>query len=438
MSATSKFLSVTFALATALLLVVVNANAVTIKEVTSEKGIKALFVEDYTLPIISMSFSFQGGTVQDPDGKDGVVRLMAALLDEGAGDMDSQTFRAVLEDRGIELGFSANRESVTGGVRSVVSESGEAFDMLRLALVEPRFDQDALERLRNATLLSLARGETNPSTVARNELRKLTFADHPYGRASRGEETTVKSITREDIKSAHARLIAKDQLYVGVVGAISAEDLAKVLDQVFGPLPETADLKEIAEVVPAFGKRQSIDMPVPNASISLVYPGVKRKSEDFFAAYLMNHILGGGSFSSRLYTEVREKRGLVYGVSSGLVTLDHTAFLVAGTSTRASNQDETISVIKNEITRMAQQGVTEEELSAAKRYVSGSYAINNLDTSTKIARVLVAIQSGDLGIDYIDRRRDLIDAVTLEDVNRLARQLLSKQPTVVTVGSLSQ
>ncbi|MEM9277035.1 MAG: PVC-type heme-binding CxxCH protein, partial [Pseudomonadota bacterium] len=253
-----------------------------------------------------------------------------------------------------------------------------------------------------------------------------------------GTEETIDLITRDDIVAMHEKLFARSELVVGVVGAISEEELKLELDKVFGDLPETSGAVPVDEVQPILGENVNIEMSVPNSRISLVYRGLKRDDPDFFAAHLMNHILGGGTFSSRLYTEVREKRGLAYGVSSGIATFENTAYLSAGTSTRADNQEEAIRIMKEEIRRLAEDGVTAEELEAAKKFVSGSYAIANLDTSGKIARVLVAIQSNDLGIDYIDRRKELIEKVTLEDVNRIAKKLLSAEPTQVVVGPATQ
>lgn len=418
--------------------VATRADAIEIREVTTAGGIKALLVEDYTLPIISMSFAFDGGSVQDPQGKEGLTRLMASLLDEGSGELDSASFRSKLEDNGIELGFYSSKESVSGSLRTLATDRKLAFSMLQAALTEPSFDSDAIERMRNAIRLGIVRSKTRPDAVASETLREILYMHHPYARSTSGKEETIAAITREDIVAIHRNLLARDNLSIGVVGAISEEDLGKLLDSTFGSLPEVANLQDIPEMPPELGETIAIEMPVPNASISLVYKGVKRDSPDFFAAYIMNHILGGGTFSSRLYEKVREERGLAYGVSSTLATLDHSSYLIAGTSTRAENRDEAVAVMIGEIEKLAQEGATEEELKAAKKYISGAYAINNLDSSGKIARVLVAIQSKGLGIDYIDKRQKLVDDVTLDDVNRLARELLSVKPAQVIVGPQAQ
>ncbi len=414
------------------------ANAIDIQEVKSEGGIDALLVEDYTLPIIALSFSFEGGVSQDIAGKEGTVRLLSALMDEGAGELDSSTYRAKLEELGISVGFSAGGDRFGGSLRTIREDKETAFEMLRLALNEPRFDGDAIERMRDAIRTSIIRAEADPSAIARVKLRETIFADHPYSRPTQGTEESINAITRDDIVAMHRKIFASGSVKIGVVGAISAEELAGLLEMTFGTLPKEANLQEIPEIKPKLGVVEQIDMAVPNASISLVYKGLSRDHPDFFAAHLMNHILGGGTFSSRLYREVREKRGLAYGVSSSISTREQTNFLIAGTSTRAENKDEALRIIKQEFERMAKEGVTQEELDVAKKYVAGAYAINNLDTSGKIARVLVALQTENLGIDYIDSRIQQIEAVTLEDVNRVARELLSVEPTVVTLGPATQ
>ncbi|MEM9330129.1 MAG: pitrilysin family protein [Pseudomonadota bacterium] len=414
------------------------AVAIEIKSVESSTGVKALLVEDYTLPLVSFSYSFSGGTSQDPPAKSGAVRLMSALIDEGAGDLDSIAFRAKLEEMGIEFGFSSSQDFLSGSMRFLREDKDTAFQMLKLALTEPRFDNDAIERMRDAILTGIVRSKTNPGSVASVAMREALFGQHPYSRRSSGDEESVKAITRDDIVTLHQSLFAQDTLVVGVVGAISEEELKTAMDEIFGSLPQKSGASVISEIEPNLGESISIEMPVPNSRVTLIYKGLKRDDPDFFAAHLMNHILGGGSFSSRLYTEVREKRGLAYSVSSGISTFKNASFLAAGTSTRTENQDEVIAVIRGEIDKIATEGVTQEELDAAKKFVSGAYAISNLDTSRKIANVLVALQTQNLGIDYIDRRKEFIANVTLEDVNRVAKKLLGVEPTQILVGPATQ
>jgi len=426
-------------LAMAFVLILITAlvparAAVDIQEVRSDKGITAWLVEDYTVPLVSIRFVFEGGTTQDPDDKLGLANLMSGLFDEGAGDMDSDAFQEALDDVGAEMSFSATSDSIAGSMRTLADTREEAFRLLSLAVQKPRFDQAPVDRIRAQILTSIRANERDPDTLARRAFAKALYGDHPYSRPGDGLPDTLPKITPDDLKAFHKRVFARDNLKIAIVGAIDAETVKRELDRVFADLPEKADLVPVPDIAPKLDQtvRQVYDLPQTN--IQLVYPGIARKDPEFFAAFMMNHVLGGGTFSSRLFTEVREQRGLAYGVSSGLSNLDHSSRLMMGTATASGKAEETLSVIKDVVARMAAEGPTEEELADAKRYQLGAYAINNLDSSASIANTLVQIQVEDLGIDYIERRGDLINAVTREQVAAVARRLLIDKPAVLIVG----
>lgn len=417
------------------LLLPASAEAVDIQTVTSEGGIKALLVEDHTNPLIAMDFAFQGaGSAQDPEGKAGLANLLSGLLDEGAGDIESAEFQQRLDDLGVSLSFDASRDEFKGSINAITEFSGEAFDLAALALSEPRFDEEPVSRIRGQIATGIRASENDPGELASEAFRETLFPNHPYGEPSEGTIESLDAISASDLDRFVDEKFAKDNLIVGVVGDITPERLKTVLDQVFGDLPETAQLNEVADIEPEFGERVAIDLAVPQTTIQFALPGVKRDDPEFFAAYLMNHILGGGSFTSRLYEEIREKRGLAYGAGSWLASYEHAAILGASTATRADAAEESIRIIREELTRMAKDGPTEEELAKAKTYVKGSYAVRNLDSSGAIASTLVGIQLDDLGTDYIDKRQDEIDAVTMDQVKAAAQKLLSAEPTVITVG----
>jgi zinc protease len=408
--------------------------AVEIKQVKSPGGITALLVEDYTVPIVTVSFSFRGGAAQDPSGREGMADLISTLFDEGAGPYDSKAFQARLEQFGVRLRISEGLDRFTGTMRVLKDDAATGFEMLRLALTELNFEQSAIDRMR-AALISNITAEANDAQVrAARAMRESLFADHPYSRSSDGTIEGLNAITRDEIVDHFGRLFARDNLTVGIVGAISVPEAEAMLDKVFSGLPEKSALAAIPEAQITFGKRIEVDDTGSQTMLALAFPGVKRDSPEFFAAYLMNHILGGGSFSSRLYDEVREKRGLSYSVGSSMSSFDRAAYITASSSTLAERADETLAILQSEIARMAAEGPSEAELVAAKKYVIGSYAINNLDTSADIASVLVTIQTEQLGTDYLDRRAGIIDAVTIEDVRAAARRLLAVEPTIVVVG----
>ncbi|WP_062111420.1 M16 family metallopeptidase [Aureimonas sp. AU40] len=417
-------------------LTVLNAaEAVEIKEVTSPGGIHALLVEDYTNPLIAMRFAFKGaGSTQDAPGKEGTANLLSGLLDEGAGDIKSQDFQGKLDELGVALSYDAGFDNFSGNFRTIVENEDEAFRLLKLSLNEPRFDEEPVARIRGQIAANIRANEQDPGTLASRAFRRTVFPDHAYSRPLEGTQETLASVTADDLKSFRATHFGRDNLVVGVVGAISPETLKRRLDETFGPLRQTAELKPVPDIRPVTGKSETVTLDVPQTQIQFALPGVQRKDPDFFAAYLVNHVLGGGTFSSRLYQEIREKRGLAYGVGTGLSSFDHAAMLAGSTATRADKASESIAIIRTELKRMAENGPTEDELAKAKAFVKGSYAVQNLSSSLSIASTLVGIQLEDLGVDYIDKRQGLIDAVTMDDAKRVAKELLATDPTIVTVG----
>ena len=420
---------------TAALALSAPAHAVDIEEVTSPGGIHALLVEDYTNPLIAVKFAFEGaGSTQDADGKEGTANLMSGLLDEGAGDIESQAFQEKLDDLGVSLGYDASLDNFSGSFRTITDFKDDAFDLLKLSINDPRFDEEPVSRIRGQIATGIIASRNDPGELASKAFSETVFKDHPYSRPVEGTVESLKSVTADDLRAFRKKVFARDNLVVGVVGAISPEDLGQKLDQVFGSLPDKADRKTISDVEPVTGKTVAVDLAVPQTVIQMALPGVKRDADDFFPAYLMNHILGGGTFTSRLYTEVREKRGLAYGAGSFLASYDDSAVLGIQTATRSDKAAETVEIIRQQLEDMARNGPTADELAKAKTYVIGAYAIRNLDSSLAIASTLVGIQLDDLGIDYIDKREKLIDDVTMDQVKAAARKLLSVDPTVITVG----
>jgi len=407
---------------------------VAIQEVKSEKGITAWLVEDYSVPIVTIRFSFKGGSTQDPTGREGLSELMSALFDEGAGEFDSDTFQTKLDDAGAEIRFGAARDSIYGSMRMLAEKKDEAFDLLRLAVEQPRFDAAPIDRIRAQMVSGIVANARDPETAAQVKWAEALYGSHPYARPDEGTEKSLATITAEDLRAYHKAIFARDNLRVAIVGAIDAETVKRELDKLFGDLPEKSGLQPVEKVDLKLGQEVRVDYDLPQTSLQLAYPGVSRDAPDFFAAYLMNHILGGGSFTSRLFDEVREKRGLAYGVDSSLVTHEYSSGLVISTATRSDRAAETLAVIRDTVRRMAEDGPSEAELAAAKKYIVGSYALNNLDSSNAIAATLLSLQEEKLGIDYIARRQPLIEAVTLDEVKAAARKLLTAEPAILVIG----
>ena len=409
--------------------------AVEIERVKSSGEIEAWLVRDHTNPIISMRFAFRGGSALDPENLGGLANMAASLLDEGAGDIDSQAFQSTLEDLVISLRFDARRDALGGRLVSLTENRVTAFNLLKLALTRPRFDPEPVERIRSQILAGIRQDSENPGAIASKSLFKRLFPSHPYGRFRSGTAKSVAAITRDDLVAFASSRMAKNNLKIGVVGDITAQSLAAVLDDVFGGLPDTAAPWDIPEAEPqSDGRTQVVEKDIPQSSIVFADRGLKRKHPDFYTAYLMNYVLGGGGFTSRLYDTIRDKRGLAYSVYSGLHPLERAGLIFGGAGTTNAKVSETLSLLRQEWARMADNGVTEQELADAKTYQTGSYPLR-FASSGSIAAMLVGIQMEDLGIDYMDRRNSLIEAVTLEDVNRVAKTLLRPDRlSIVVVG----
>jgi len=410
-----------------------KAHASRIQRVVSPAGVEAWLVEDYTVPLVAVEFSMRGGASQDPADKAGLAYFLSAVLDEGAGPYASEAFHERLDEFAIELRFNSDRDALSGHLRTLVKHRSEAFDMLRLCLQEPRLDPEALERVRAQIEAGIRHEMNDPDSMAGKAFFEAAYPGHPYGRPAHGTLESLPTITRDDLENFRKRLLARDTLKIGVVGAIDAESLAAELDRVFAALPAKAQLVDVPNVAPqGIGTRKIVELAIPQSSVRYGAPGLARKDPDWIAAIVVNHILGGGVFSSRLFREVREKRGLAYSVWSHLAPFDHSALHFGGTSTKNERVAESMSIIEEQIRSLATDGPTADELDKAKKYITGSYALN-FDTSTKIAGQLVRIQVDDLGIDYMERRNGLVEAVTLEDATRTAKRLYGEGKLLVAV-----
>ncbi len=394
-----------------------------VQKPVSKGGIGAWLVEDYTVPLIAVEFAFKGGAAQDPVGKAGAATLLAGLLDEGAGPYDSEGFHRALDEDAIEMSFSADRDFVIGRMQTLSRNAPRAFALLRLAVTEARLDLEPFERVREQIAATLRREASDPDVVAGRSFRALAYPNHPYGLPVRGDLASLSNLIRADLLDLRGTMFARDNLKIAAVGAIDAATLAGYLDDVFGRLPEKENAVPVSMAsFSGQGNRQIVPIDLPQTTLRFGRQGLARKDPDFIAAMVVNHVLGGGVFSARLFREVREKRGLAYSVYSQLVTHDHAAFFSGSTSTKNERAGESLAVIEKEILSLSERGPTQDELDKAKKYLIGSYALR-FDTSTKIASQLAALQLDDFGVEYLDERNRMIAAVTMEDAKRSAVRL---------------
>jgi zinc protease len=412
--------------------------ATKIQHLVSPGGIEAWFVQDATVPLIAMEYAFGGGAAQDPADKPGVSNMVSGLLDEGSGDLDSKTFHERLDRRAIELSFTSTRDYFHGSLRMLKDNRDEAFDLLRMSLTSPHFDPTDVERIRAQVISTLRSESSNPGSLASRKFLEIAFGDHPYGRPPDGTMEGVAKIDVADLKDYVRRVVAKDTLKIAVVGDVDAATLGQLLDRTFGNLPAKASLTPVADIEAARPpQRAFIALDVPQTVVTFGGPGFRRDDPNFMAAYVVNHILGGGSLSSRLYHEVREKRGLAYSVFESLLWMEHSALFVGNTGTRADRAGDTVEAINKEIRRMAEDGPTQQELDEAKSYLKGSQMLA-LDTSSKLASGLLQYQLDKLPIDYIEKRNAIVDAVTLDDAKRASKRLWGQGLLTVIVGRAPQ
>jgi zinc protease len=411
--------------------------AARVERVVSPGGIEAYLVSEPSIPFLSMSIHFAGGSALDPSGKEGLAYMVSGLLDEGAGVLDSQAFRTELEDLAIRLSFDAQRDSFTGELKTLSEHRRRAFELLRQALVEPRFDPEPVERIRHQIEASLRRSSEDPDYLASLTWFETAFAGQPYGRPVRGTLESVAGLDTADLRTSVSSRLARDNLTVGVAGDVTAEELGLLLDLAFGDLPATSTPANLTTTAPLGGETIFERRDVPQSQVVFGEAGLARDNPDYYAAYVVNHVLGGGGFTSLLTEEVREKRGLAYSVYSYLYPLDHAPIWLGGLGTSNRSVEEALRLVRQEIERVARGEISQERLDDAKTYLTGSFPLR-LTSNDQIAQTLVGMQVDDLGIDYLDRRNGYIEAVTLEDARRVARRLYHPDDLLmVVVGGAS-
>ncbi len=400
------------------------AHAAQARVITTPKGFKVWFVEDHTVPIIAMNYAFRGGAAQDPADKRGLAHFLSAMLDEGAGELDSAAFQERMEELAFSMSHSAGQDWFSGSFRTLAKNRVESFRLLALALQKPRFDAQPLERVRRQLLVSLKSREEDPDRQAWKAFRQALFGKHPYALEAEGTEQGIAAITAEDLRSLHKRLFAQDNLIITAAGAISEQELAQLVDATFGALPEKSAMPPTkVPAMPQQAREIVIRRSIPQTIIIMGHEGLLRNDPDFIPAFVVNHILGGGGFGSRLMEEVREKNGLAYSVYSAMFAYEKAGVFFAQASTRNDQARRALELMKRQIRDVAENGVSEQELEEAKKYLIGSWPLR-FDSTTRIASVLMAFRQQGLGIDYIRKRNDLMRAVTVEDARRAARRLL--------------
>jgi zinc protease len=418
------------------LLAPVAAHAVDVRGFSLGKGQDVWLVSGRTLPMIAMTVSLPAGSAYDPQAKPGLAAFAADLLDEGAGRLNANAFQTALSNRAIRLTVTPERDFLIISLVTLTDNAKDAFQLLGMALAQPRFDQDAIARVRAQILSGLAEQGEEPASVATRGFYRAFFHNHSYGHAIDGDAASVAAINAGDLKSFAATHWVGGGLKIAVAGDVDQATLTALLKTAFGrlamksppPLPFAAHEGQPGVQVIA------MDVPQPTAVFGM--PGLLRNDPDYLPGFVANYILGGGGFSSRLTTEVREKRGLTYDISTDLETGKKAGYVLGEVATKRGAVQQTIGVIRDTLRDYAENGPTDTELADAKTYLTGSFPLE-FGSNVGIADQLNAFQRIGLPVDYVKKRNALIDAVTLDQVKRVAKRLFNPAKlTVVIAGSL--
>ena len=404
----------------------VASAAVDIKTITSDGGINAWVVEEPSIPFVALEIRIRGGASLDVEGKRGAVNLMMGLLEEGSGDMTAQEFQAKRESLAASFGYRAYDDTISLSAKFLTENQDDALALFKQSLVSPTFDQDAIDRVRAQVISGINSDAKNPNRIAGAFFDEAAFGDHPYGSSMDGTIESVTALTRDDMFDAHRNVLTRDRLFVSVVGDVTADAVGPMLDDLLGSLPDEGPALPDDVDFGLAGGVTVIDYETPQSVALFGHAGIERDDDDFFAAYIMNQILGAGGFESRLMNEVREKRGLTYGISTFLVPKFHAEMMLGQVASANETIAEAIEVTRNEWARMANEGVTAEELETAKTFLTGEYPLR-FDGNGEIADIMVGMQMIGLPPEYVINRNDYIEAVTLDDINRVAGELLDPE-----------
>lgn len=407
-----------------------------IQELKTPGGFDIWYVQDKTVPVVTLSFAFRGGIAQDPPGMPGLAYMVSILLDEGAGPYDSQAFQQELQKHAINLNFNAGRDAFFGEVKTLTKNKEKAFELLKLALTVPHFDAEAISRMRAAHMARIRMESGDPNWIVARAFNGSVFEGHIYAQPGRGNLESIGKITREDLRAYVDKNFARKNLMIAVAGDIDPEELKTAVDNIFSALPEKPDLQKVPDVkkLQYQGKTILLDMPVPQTLIVMGQVAVPRNDPDWYAARLVNFVLGESGFGSRLMEEVREKRGLTYGVYTSVINQDHADLIQLNTSTVNDKTSEVLALIRAEWKRMAEQGPTQQELDNARAYLIGALPLQ-LTSTDDITQTMLGLQLDELPIDYLDKRQEHLKSVSLDDTKRVAKKLLNPEAlATVLVG----
>jgi len=415
-----------------------NGSALNIQEVKTHYGTNAWLVENSTVPIIAVEIAFRGGAKLDPPLLDGVANMVSEMLDEGAGHLNAEQFQAQLANLAIKFSSHVQRESFRINFKTLKENREEAFKLVGLALTQPNFSSESIEQIRMQLLSERERASSDLNWIVNDLWLQTAFPSQTYSRSILGTAASINSITAAHLGDFATTQFTLENVVVSVAGDITALELKRLLDIALSGLALTSS----SAPAPAPDNRTlSIStgttvvslQETPQSIIRFGLSALKRSDPDFFAAYVMNIILGGNSLTSRLHNEIREKRGIAYSVHTYLQTFEQGGLLIGHVACANGKVSKAIELINGQLDRLTLEQVPQDELNAAKAYVIGSYPLT-LSSNARITRALTRIQLDNLGVRYLEHRSQQIEAVSVADVQRVARRLIDTQGLIIAIA----
>ena len=404
-----------------------DGDFVDIQQFTTPGGVSVWLVTEPSIPIVSVQMAWRGGSVADPAGLEGLGQAVSYGMNEGAGDLDSLAFQTAMEDLNMSFGCSNGTEWTSCSATMLSENAAPSMELVAMALTAPRYDEGPFGRFVREQEVSLRTRETSAGYLAWRAQSQALYPDHPFAREMTAE--SLAALTPELARQHKDALMTKDRLLVTAVGAISPEALAPLIDTAVAALPETSEMPVLTPIAlpeTAAADPVVVSLPQPQSLVRFIGPGMDRNNPDFFPAFVLNYTFGGGGFEARLMKTLRVEKGLTYGVSSSIDPNPFFSVWSGGGQTKNESAGEFVAGIRDEMKAIIEGGVTEAELADAKAYLIGSYPLG-FDSNAKIAGNIMSVRQDELGIDYFDRRNALIEAVTLEDVNRAAATYLAPE-----------
>jgi zinc protease len=389
--------------------------------------------EEHSLPLVTLRLLMDSGSRRDPGGKEGLANLTAKGLLLGTSTHSVTAFSEALDFMGASLNSRAGRDNTTLGLRVLKRDLDKGFDLFMEAVIQPTFPQEEIQRQVEKTLAAIQSEEDRPGRIAGKAFQRTLFSNNPYGHPVKGTKESLSHITREALLQFHKTYYHPNNAILAVVGDITIEEVrAKLIPRLsqwpMGKIPD----EHFTATFTKGPKTVRMARNISQANIILGHKGMSRKNPDYYAATVMNYILGGGGFGSRLFEEIRVKRGLAYSVASSFDRGKYPGSFQISLQTKNASAQEAISLVRREMERIRREPVSEEELDKAKKYLIGSFPLR-LDTQAKLARFITQVEYHDLGFDYCQKYPSYINAVTGEDVLRVAKSYLDPEKAILVV-----